>query len=108
MIVGTKDIDLHVLQQPPRRNTDQQAVQNSQHAADAAERLRLALDTGEVRFEKGLIQDFTASFGVVTLSSNANAHDKVASIDDLLIRADYAMYQAKKNGRNQVCFEQTD
>jgi diguanylate cyclase (GGDEF)-like protein/PAS domain S-box-containing protein len=79
---------------------------NSQRAAEAAERLRLALDEGNVKLDKGSIQDFTASFGVATLSSGANEHAKALSIDDLLIRADSAMYQAKNNGRNQVCIEQ--
>ncbi|MFN8490570.1 MAG: diguanylate cyclase [Caldilineaceae bacterium] len=39
----------------------------------------------------------TMSFGV------AEGHDQDKSIEDLLHRADIAVYQAKQNGRNQVC-----
>ena len=39
----------------------------------------------------------TMSFGI------AEGHDKDKSIEDLIHRADVAVYQAKQNGRNQVC-----
>jgi diguanylate cyclase (GGDEF)-like protein/PAS domain S-box-containing protein len=76
---------------------------NRQQATEAAERLRLALANAKVRLDKGASQGFTASFGVVTISNGSNEHAKPTSIDDLLIRADSAMYQAKHSGRNQVC-----
>jgi diguanylate cyclase (GGDEF)-like protein/PAS domain S-box-containing protein len=74
-----------------------------QQAAEAAERLRIAIAEGEVRLENGLPVRFSASFGVVTLSDDSGAHDRPLGIDDLLIRADSAMYQAKQTGRNRVC-----
>jgi diguanylate cyclase (GGDEF)-like protein/PAS domain S-box-containing protein len=74
-----------------------------QQAAEAAERLRIAIAEGEVKLENGLPVRFSASFGVVTLSGDSGAHDRPPGIDDLLIRADSAMYQAKQTGRNRVC-----
>jgi diguanylate cyclase (GGDEF)-like protein/PAS domain S-box-containing protein len=75
---------------------------NSQQATEAAERLRIALASGEVRLETGVTIGYTASFGVETISSVKGDHSKVSSIDNLLNRADSAMYQAKNNGRNLV------
>jgi diguanylate cyclase (GGDEF)-like protein/PAS domain S-box-containing protein len=74
-----------------------------QQAAEAAERLRFALATAKVKLEKGATLGFTASFGVLTISNSTEDDGKATSIDDILIRADSAMYQAKSNGRNQVC-----
>ncbi|MBL8937041.1 MAG: GGDEF domain-containing protein [Archangium sp.] len=64
-------------------------------AADAAERLRAALAAtplvhGDLRLE------LTASFGVTTLTRDDR------SFDDLLRRADAALYRAKHEGRNRV------
>lgn len=70
---------------------------DKQQAADAAERLRLAIAKGEVRMESGLPLHFTASFGVTA------TRGKSKDIDELLIQADAAMYQAKVSGRNRVC-----
>ena len=38
---------------------------------------------------------FTSSFGVVSISKS--------NIDDLLVKADKALYKAKDGGRNRVC-----
>lgn len=64
-------------------------------AADAAERLRGALASEPlVRGELKLL--LTASFGVATLTREDR------SFDDLLRRADAALYRAKHEGRNRV------
>jgi diguanylate cyclase (GGDEF)-like protein len=78
---------------------------NRQQVPKTAERLRLMIAAGEVR-QNGIPNRFTASFRAVTIDSRRDSPDKKMSIDDLLIQADSAMYQAKKNGRNQVCLGQ--
>jgi diguanylate cyclase (GGDEF)-like protein/PAS domain S-box-containing protein len=72
---------------------------NKIQAVEAAERLRLALANGAMTLKNGKPLYFTASFGVVTMNKDSEAR----SIDELLIRADRAMYRAKKNGRNRIC-----
>ncbi len=71
-------------------------------AIGAAERLRLALAAGKIELEGGDSIHFAASFGVVTIDDETA---KTCNIDNLLIRADRAMYQAKEEGRNRVCLE---
>ncbi len=66
-------------------------------AVEAAERLRSAIAASEVGLKGGESIRVTASFGVVTLA------DESTGIDELLIRADAAMYEAKEGGRNRVC-----
>lgn len=66
-------------------------------AADAfetAERLRRAVEATEIPFETPF--RVTASFGVVALRT------EYASADDWLGKADEALYDSKRNGRNQV------
>lgn len=58
------------------------------------ERLRQATVFPDMRLP---LPHMTASFGVATLTPNQHA-------DDLLARADIALYRAKKAGRNQVMF----
>jgi diguanylate cyclase (GGDEF)-like protein/PAS domain S-box-containing protein len=67
-------------------------------AVEAAERLRLAINNGVVMSNRGEPLHFSASFGVVTLKNGS----ETSHIDELLIRADSAMYRAKENGRNRV------
>lgn len=64
-------------------------------AANAAERLRAALE-GEPLVRGELRLPLTASFGVATLTREDR------SFDDLLRRADAALYRAKHEGRNRV------
>jgi diguanylate cyclase (GGDEF)-like protein len=78
---------------------------NRRQVPKTDERLRLMIAAGEVR-QNGIPIRFTASFGAVTIDSRRDSPGKKMSIDDLLIQADSAMYQAKKNGRNQVCLGQ--
>jgi diguanylate cyclase (GGDEF)-like protein len=63
-------------------------------AREAAERMRIALETTPLIVE-GAPVTLTASFGVAVLGAGE-------STDSLLHRADVAMYQAKRNGRNRV------
>ncbi|MDD2700892.1 MAG: diguanylate cyclase [Sideroxydans sp.] len=69
---------------------------NTQHAMDAAERLRLALAATEVPIDSGEAIHFTVSIGVTCLCADDE------NVDAVLKRADTAMYQAKAAGRNQV------
>jgi diguanylate cyclase (GGDEF)-like protein/PAS domain S-box-containing protein len=74
-----------------------------QKAYEAAERLRMAIEEKGIRLEDGKFIHFTASFGVVTISGNKHVREDVYHIDELLKRADGAMYRAKEEGRNRVC-----
>lgn len=65
-------------------------------AADAAARLREAIESAVVPSTADLPVRFTASIGVAQLS----AGDK--GPDDLFARADAALYTAKREGRNRV------
>lgn len=61
-----------------------------------AERLRLAVMDKPVTFEDRTIR-YTISIGL------APAWKSEASVDDLVKRADTALYRAKETGRNKVC-----
>lgn len=73
-----------------------------EQAMDAAERLRAALASAQVKLDSGLPLHFTASLGVVTLSGQD------INIDILLNQADQALYRAKNEGRNRVCLYSED
>lgn len=62
-----------------------------------ADELRQALANLPISLPDGKTLNFTASFGVATLS------DELDSIDKLLKAADAALYKAKETGRNKVC-----
>lgn len=64
-------------------------------ALQLAERLRLAADSVRVALPSGLLK-FTISLGVAERKSGEG------DFEQLLSRADHAMYQAKRGGRNQV------
>lgn len=63
-----------------------------------AERLRQQLESTDINWRPEPLQ-LTASFGVSAL------RDQDHAIEDLLQRADRALYQSKNNGRNRVTLE---
>ena len=65
-------------------------------AKNIAERLRLLVANTSIQTEIGPINT-TISIGV---ANTKNAHS--TAIDQLLLKADRAMYQAKQTGRNRV------
>ena len=69
---------------------------NSDDATTVAERIRQKLEETAIEIEKDSVF-VTASFGVVV-----HTPPEDISIDDLLDRADRAMYIAKRSGRNRV------
>lgn len=66
-------------------------------ATKLAERCRQQLESTNVRLEDGGQLRLTGSFGLV-----CNEGDVHMDVDELLRRADRAMYQAKHEGKNQV------
>jgi diguanylate cyclase (GGDEF)-like protein/PAS domain S-box-containing protein len=66
-------------------------------AVEVAERLRLALANVDIVLPEGEHIQITVSIGVTSILA-ADSH-----IDDLLKRADMALYEAKNSGRNRVC-----
>jgi diguanylate cyclase (GGDEF)-like protein len=71
-------------------------------AVQVAERLRENIASTLVRIDGGELQ-ITASIGLA-LHSAQQPH----SASSLIGRADHYLYQAKRQGRNQVCFEHPD
>lgn len=65
-------------------------------AMEMAQRLRVGLAGLRVRLSDGNTVSFTVSIGISSLAESD------ADIDDVLRRADTALYDAKRNGRNQV------
>jgi diguanylate cyclase (GGDEF)-like protein/PAS domain S-box-containing protein len=66
-------------------------------AAEVAERLRIAIADTKIPMKDGLPIQFTVSIGVACVLTDDD------NMDVLLNRADQALYQAKKTGRNRVC-----
>lgn len=66
-------------------------------AGRIAERLRASIDEAPFDVGGGVQLKMTSSFGVATASESD-------TVDDMLARADAALYQAKNGGRNQVVF----
>jgi diguanylate cyclase (GGDEF)-like protein len=66
-----------------------------ENAAIAAEKMRQALETYEFEIENKKIT-ISMSFGVAGMT------EQVEDAEDLIQRADHAMYQAKESGRNKV------
>lgn len=72
-----------------------------EQALEVAERLRLAAAGAAVPLEQGGSVRFTVSIGVACFVATD------ARVDDVLRRADAALYAAKNAGRNRVCSEGT-
>jgi len=70
-------------------------------AFEVAERLRRTIEFGEIPLEHGVPLKITVSIGVTAF------RDATENIDGLLARADKALYDAKHQGRNQVCTYET-
>lgn len=70
---------------------------NLLEASQCAERIRLAVQALEVAVSIGENIQVTASIGVAEINIE---HE---SIETALGRADRALYDAKKSGRNRVC-----
>jgi diguanylate cyclase (GGDEF)-like protein/PAS domain S-box-containing protein len=72
-------------------------------AAEAAEKLRAALEAEPISVDAAggrVTLKMTVSIGAATLT-----REEPASFDDLMGRADQALYAAKLAGRNRVCIE---
>lgn len=69
--------------------------ETAEGAALLAERLRLVFEADPIVYENHLIH-MTASFGVASFHVDE-------TIESVLSRADQLLYQAKNQGRNQVC-----
>lgn len=64
---------------------------------DVAERFRMAVAATEIPIEDGTVVRLTVSTGVAT------ANDSDITVETLLERADKALYEAKRSGRDKVC-----
>ncbi|MEH6459847.1 diguanylate cyclase [Chitinimonas sp. JJ19] len=69
---------------------------NLEHAIEAAERIREAVENAPLTLEDGTLIEFTVSVGAAQMQED----DK--ELQSLLIAADAALYRAKANGRNRV------
>ncbi len=68
-------------------------------AGSVAERLRTELNANPLPIAEGKLLHIHASFGVATLNTAENS-----SLDHSIQQVDRALYRAKNNGRDQVCF----
>ena len=68
-----------------------------QDAYIVAERIRKTIDSLRIKYEDNLIH-FTMSLGIACFQT-----EERTTSDKLIKRADSALYQAKKQGRNQCC-----
>lgn len=62
-----------------------------------AERLRKSVAATDIPIEEGTVVHLTVSTGIAT------ANDGDTTVDTLLDRADKALYEAKRSGRDKVC-----
>lgn len=69
-------------------------------ALQTGERLRAAVEALQFPFEDGTLLQITTSVGIAILANGGE------SLDSLLARADAALYEAKRGGRNRVVYGQ--
>ena len=75
---------------------------DANQAMTHAEKLRIAIEHAVTHYDKHEIQ-VTASIGVIAFdASRGQEEDHGYEVDDLIKRADMAMYSAKQSGRNQT------
>jgi diguanylate cyclase (GGDEF)-like protein len=72
-------------------------------AATAAERIRLTIAETPLVLADGATVILQASLGVACTSAEDKAY---LSLEQLVQKADEALYQAKREGRNRVCLAQ--
>ena len=73
-------------------------------AIKIAEKIRKAVEDLNIENPQSIAKIITMSFGVASLSSGKNCD---AETNELISKADKAMYLAKENGRNKVCQSDT-
>jgi len=73
-----------------------------QQGVALAERIRLAVCSTPLAIPSGALLDLTVSIGVATIEPSRDDLDLQAAAEDLLSRADAALYRAKQKGRNRV------
>ena len=66
------------------------------HAQMVAERIRAAIQATTIRLSDGTILSVTVSIGIA-------ARTQEDTVETLLHKADLALYQAKREGRNRIC-----
>lgn len=71
-----------------------------EQSLQVANRLRAAVANTAGALENGEPPRITISIGIATV------HDDDTDLDELLKRADQALYEAKRSGRDRVCLEQ--
>lgn len=74
-------------------------ISGKQTAVEVAERIRRGIESHVVALPTGDGFKLTASFGVACLGEDGT------SPEDLLVKVDERMYQAKREGRNKVVYE---
>ncbi|HEX5804405.1 MAG TPA: diguanylate cyclase [Azospira sp.] len=72
-----------------------------EQSLQVANRLRIAVANTTGSSENGEPPHITVSIGIATV------HDNDTDLADLFKRADQALYEAKRTGRDRVCLEQT-
>jgi len=75
--------------------------QTEKGAVELAERIRQMLEQAEVKYEAQRLR-VTASFGLALIQKESGL-----TLEQLIDRADQALYQSKKNGRNRITVWQT-
>ncbi len=77
---------------------------DQQLATEIAERIRLQIDSHKVTLDDSTTLSVTISIGCTTLDSTAEELVATQASQQLLMRADEALYRSKQQGRNQVNF----